>query len=58
MLLKRLKRTYRAWGKRVVSSVLIIAVTCTSAPLSAFAPAYAAPLAALTKNTEWGGGCL
>lgn len=55
MLLKRLKRTYRAWGKRVVSSVLIVAVTCTSAPLSAFAPAYAAPLASLTKNTEWGG---
>lgn len=57
MLLKRPKRTCRAWGRPVLSAFLALAITCNSAPISAFAPvtAYAASLDALTQNSEWGG---
>lgn len=59
MQFKHARQAIRTWGKPFVSVVLTAAITCTSAPISVFAPvmAYAQPLNPLTQNTERGGGC-
>lgn len=58
MQFKHACQAIRTWGKPFVSVVLTAAITCTSAPISAFAPvmAYAQPLNPLTQNIERGGG--
>ena len=58
MQFKHARQAIRTWGKPFVSVVLTAAITCTSTPISAFAPvmAYAQPLSPLTQNTERGGG--
>lgn len=57
MQFKHARQAIRTWGKPFVSVVLTAAITCTSTPISAFAPvmAYAQPLSPLTHNTERGG---